>query len=281
MIKGISRSALGTLMLLLVPGAFLLVFFVVPLAASIGASVGFPDVSFASYQHLFNTPVYQSVYWKTLRIALIVTLICVFVGYPCAYYIASLRPKARSIAIILIAMPFMLSVLVRNYVWMLALQNTGLVNRLLMELGWLDSPLQLMYNSFAVTIAMVNMLLPYMILPVLSALLAVPGDLGSASTSLGANGWRTFMRVTLPLTMPGIAVGALLTFIVSLGFYITPAMLGGTREMMVATLIAFNVREVLNWPLAFSLSTTLLASTIVLYMMYRALLPQSTVMKAV
>lgn len=279
--RGLSRVHLSTAVLVFFPALFLFVFFIVPLAGSVGVSIGFPDISFSAYRHLFDVPVYQVVYWKTLRTAFVVTLICVMMGYPCAYFIASLQPKARSVAIALIALPFMLSVLVRNYVWMLTLQNTGLVNRLLLDLGWLEHPLQLMYNSFAVTVAMVNMLLPYMILPVLSALLAVPRDLEGASTSLGASGWRTFVRVTLPLTAPGIAVGALLTFIVSLGFYITPAMLGGSREMMVSTLIAFNVREVLNWPLAFSLSTTLLASTIVLYMMYRALLPQSTVMKAV
>jgi ABC-type spermidine/putrescine transport system permease subunit I len=138
-----------------------------------------------------------------------------------------------------------------------------------------------MHNELGVMIAMSNMLLPYVIFPVLGALLAIPPDLNTASASLGAHPARTFLRVTLPLTSAGTAAGALLTFIVGLGFYITPAMLGGAREMMISNLIAFNVREVLNWPLAFSLSTSLLASTIVLYLIYRALLPHSATLKPI
>ena len=126
---------------------------------------------------------------------------------------------------------------------------------------------------------MVNMLVPYIFFPVLSAMLAIPKDIELASTSLGANRIRTFFRVTIPLTVTGTAAGCLLTFIVALGFYITPAMLGGTSEMMIANLIAFNVRELLNWPLAFSISTTLLASTAVLFMIYQAVLPAAIVIK--
>lgn len=267
--------------LLALPGAFLTLFFLLPIAGSVAQSVNFSALDFSNYRRLLEVPVYRAVYWKTFEVALIVSLICVVVGYLCAYYIASLSAKWRSIAIALISFPFMLSVLVRNYVWMLFLQDTGLINRFLMDAGWVEQPLELMYNRFAVIVAMVNMLLPYAVLPILSSLLAIPKELTAASHSLGAGGIRTFIRVTLPLSVPGAAVGTLLTFIVALGFYITPAMLGGTREMMVANLIAFNVREALNWPLAFSLSSSLLASTIIFYMIYRALLPEATVLKAV
>lgn len=270
-----------TIGLLALPGAFLALFFLLPIAGSVAQSVGFSALDFSNYRRLLEVPVYRAVYWKTFEVALIVSLICVVVGYLCAYYIASLSAKRRSIAIALISFPFMLSVLVRNYVWMLFLQDTGLINRLFMDAGWVEQPLELMYNRFAVIVAMVNMLLPYAILPILSSLLAIPKELTAASHSLGAGGMRTFMRVTLPLSAPGAAVGTLLTFIVALGFYITPAMLGGTREMMVANLIAFNVREALNWPLAFSLSSSLLAATIIFYMIYRALLPEATVLKSV
>ena len=175
----------------------------------------------------------------------------------------------------LVTLPFLLSVLVRNYVWIILLQDFGLVNRLLQSVGATDQPVRLMYNELGVLIAMVNMLVPYVFFPVLSVLLAISRDLELASASLGASRFRSFLTVTAPLSAAGVAAGCLLTFIVALGFYITPAMLGGTREMMVSNLIAFNVREVLNWPFAFSLATTLLASTVVLFFVYRSLGPGS------
>jgi ABC-type spermidine/putrescine transport system permease subunit I len=165
-------------------------------------------------------------------------------------------------------------------VWIVLLQDTGLINQLLKSTGTADAPVRLMYNELGVLIAMVNMLVPYIFFPVLSALLAIPRDLELASASLGADRFNTFIRVTVPLTATGTAAGCLLTFIVALGFYITPAMLGGAREMMVSNLIAFNVREVLNWPLAFSLATTLLASTMVFFLVYRSIVPAASVLKA-
>ena len=279
--RGLPRNARNTVLLLALPGLFIAVFFVVPLLNSVAVSFGVSEVTTATYKRLIDVPVYRAVYWRTIRVALIVTLVCVALGYPCAYYISTLSYKGRIIAVGLITLPFMLSVLVRNYVWMVLLQDTGLINRLLQNAGFISTPVRLMHNELGVMIAMSNMLLPYVIFPVLGALLAIPPDLNTASASLGAHPARTFLRVTLPLTSAGTAAGALLTFIVGLGFYITPAMLGGAREMMISNLIAFNVREVLNWPLAFSLSTSLLASTIVLYLIYRALLPQSATLKPI
>ena len=274
------RPGIATALLLAFPGLFIGIFFIVPLASSVAVSLNLPDISVATYQRLIDVPVYRAVYWRTIKVAFVVTLVCLALGCPCAYYIASLRPRARTVAIALVALPFMLSVLVRNYVWITLLQDTGLINRVLVEGGWMERPVRLMYNEFGVMVAMTNMLVPYMIFPVLSALLAIPSDLNTASASLGAGALRTFIRVTVPLTAAGTAAGALLTFIVGLGFYITPAMLGGTREMMVANMIAFNVRDVLNWPLAFSLSSTLLASTIVFYLIYRALLPSAAAIRS-
>ncbi|UWU67973.1 ABC transporter permease [Bradyrhizobium sp. NC92] len=271
----------ATVALMACPAAFLVVFFLLPIAGSVAQSVGSTALDLSNYRRLIEVPLYRSVFLRTFEVALIACVICLIIGYLCAYFIASLDSKRRTIAIALISFPFMLSVLVRNYVWMLLLQDTGLINRLLVDSGWIWQPLELMYNRFAVVVAMVNMLLPYAILPILSSLLAIPQELKAASSSLGASEMRTLIRVTLPLTVPGAAVAALLTFIMGLGFYITPAMLGGTREMMVANLIAFNVKDVLNWSLAFALSTSLLASTLILYMIYRALLPEATVLKAV
>lgn len=275
------RSSLNTAALLALPLLLLLGFFVVPLLHAVGLSFGLPDVTLRHYQRLVDVPVYRAVYLKTFKVAALTTLICLVLGYPTAYFISRLRDRARAIAIVLIALPFMLSVLVRNYVWMTLLQDTGMVNRLLGGLGLIDSPLRLMYNELGVLIAMVNMLVPYVLFPVLTALLAIPPELKTASASLGAGRFRTFLRVTLPLTATGTAAGCLLAFIVALGFYITPAMLGGPSQMLISSLIAFNVREVLNWPFAFSLATTLLASTIVLYLAYRAMAPRGAVVQPV
>lgn len=275
------RDRLYTFFLLLGPSLFLAVFFLVPILNTVAVSVDLPNFDLRHYSRLVTVRVYEIVYLKTLRVALLTTLIGLLLAYPSAYCVSRLSNRWRVTAVTLVALPFMLSVLVRNYVWILMLQDTGLVNRLLLAAGATQGPIRLMYNEVGVLVAMVNMLVPYVFFPVLGAMLAIPRDLELASTSLGAGRIRTFFRVTIPLTVSGTAAGCLLTFIVALGFYITPAMLGGTQEMMVANLIAFNVREVLNWPLAFSIATTLFASTAVLFAIYRAVLPAAVTLRPV
>jgi ABC-type spermidine/putrescine transport system permease subunit I len=217
---------------------------------------------------MWRTPVYGRVFWITLKISFLTTVFAALLGYPAAYFLATVKPRTRQLLLLCVIVPFFLSVLVRNYVWMILLQRTGLVNKKLVEWGVVSAPLELMYNELGVLVAMVNMLLPYMIFPVLSALLAIPPELRNASASLGAHPAKTFFRVTLPLSLPGVAAGALLVFIVSLGFFITPALLGGPRQMMVSNLIEFSVRQVLNWPFAFALANTLLIGTLLLYAIY-------------
>ena len=262
------RATLTRLVLLGPPLIFLLVIFVVPLVRVIWGSVFAPGFTLEFYERMGRTPVYGRVFWITLKISLLTTVFAALLGYPAAYFLTSVRPRTRQVLLLCVIVPFFLSVLVRNYVWMILLQRTGLVNRLLTEWGVISAPLDLMYNELGVLIAMVNMLLPYMIFPVLSALLAIPPDLRQASASLGAHPAKTFWRVTLPLSMPGVAAGGLLVFIVSLGFFITPALLGGPKQMMVSNLIEFSVRQVLNWPFAFALANTLLIGTLLLYAMY-------------
>jgi ABC-type spermidine/putrescine transport system permease subunit I len=250
------------------PLAFLLVVFVVPLARVVWGSVFAPDFTLAFYERMWRTPVYGRVFWITFKISVLTTGFAALLGYPAAYFLATVTPRTRQLLLLCVIVPFFLSVLVRNYVWIVLLQRTGLVNRLLSDWGLIRTPLDLMYNELGVLIAMVNMLLPYMIFPVLSALLAIPPELRQASASLGAPPARTFWRVTLPLSMPGVAAGGLLVFIVSLGFFITPALLGGPKQMMVSNLIEFSVRQVLNWPFAFALANTLLIGTLLLYAIY-------------
>lgn len=275
-----SQRAIRTALLFAAPAALLAAVFVWPLLAAIGASVEWPALTLKHYERIAAVPVYQAVFLKTLRVAALTTTICLLLAYPTAMWISRLDQKARNLAVLFVTIPFLLSVLVRNYVWMILLQDTGLVNKLLLASGLAASPYRLMYNEFGVVMAMANMLVPYVLFPVLSALLSIPRDLAQASSSLGASPIRTFLHVTAPLTAPGAAAGSLLTFIVALGFYVTPAMLGGAKEMMVSNLIAFNVRELLNWPMAFSLATTLLATTLVLYFIYSVVVPPASTLKA-
>ena len=270
--RAAARRDWSTVVLLGPPLFFLLLVFALPLARVVWGSFFAPDFTLQYYRRMWTVPVYGRVFWITLKISALTTLFCVLLGYPAAYFLASVRPATRQLLLLSVIVPFFLSVLVRNYVWMVLLQRTGLVNRTL--LGWnvISHPLELMYNELGVLIAMVNMLLPYMIFPVLSALLAIPSELSHASASLGAGAVRTFWRVTLPLTLPGVAAGGLLVFIVALGFFITPALLGGPRQMMISNLIEFSVRQVLNWPFAFALANTLLCGTLLLYFIYIRLL---------
>lgn len=262
------RATLARLVLLGPPLAFLLLTFVLPLLRVIWGSVFAPDFTLEFYERMWRTPVYGRVFWITLKLSFLTTVFAALLGYPAAYFLDTVKPRTRQVLLLCVIVPFFLSVLVRNYVWMVLLQRTGLVNRVLSEWGVIGAPLDLMYNELGVLVAMVNMLLPYMIFPILSALLAIPPELRHASASLGAHPAKTFWRVTLPLSMPGVAAGGLLVFIVSLGFFITPALLGGPRQMMVSNLIEFSVRQVLNWPFAFALANTLLIGTLLLYAIY-------------
>jgi ABC-type spermidine/putrescine transport system permease subunit I len=270
--RALARRNWSTLVLLGPPLLFLVVAFAFPLARVIWGSFFAPDFTLQFYERMWTVPVYGRVFWITLKISALTTLFCILLGYPAAYFLASVRPGTRQMLLLCVIVPFFLSVLVRNYVWMVLLQRTGLVNRLLLGWGVIAQPLELMYNELGVLVAMVNTLLPYMIFPVLSALLAVPPELRHASASLGAGAVRTFWRVTLPLSLPGVAAGGLLVFIVALGFFITPALLGGPKQMMISNLIEFSVRQVLNWPFAFALANTLLWGTLALYFVHVRLL---------
>lgn len=258
--------------LLVPPALFLAIVFIVPIARAVSGSFFAPHFTMQYYYRIWASPVYGRVFLITLQIGVLTTLFSILLGYPAAYFLASLRPRLRQALLLCVIVPFFVSVLVRNYVWMMLLQDTGLVNRMLLAIGAVKEPLHLMYNQFGVVIAMVNMLLPYMIFPILSSLLAIPPELGHASLSLGAGHMRTFRRITLPLTLPGVAAGSLLVFIISLGFFITPALIGGPKQMMVSNLIEFSVRQVLNWPFAFALANVLLICTLLLYAAYIRLL---------
>ena len=263
-----TRGWLGSWPLLAIPFLFVLALFVVPLCQVVWGSFFTPTFSLAQYAHIASKPIYVEVLVRTARVAGTTTLLCILLGYPAALFLAGVKSSTRQWLLLAVVVPFFLSMLIRNFIWMALLQRSGLINSTLIAWGWISDPLPLMYNEFGMLVTMTNMLLPYTIFPILSALLAIPRELNNASASLGAMPLRTFFRVTLPLSMPGVAAGGLLVFIVALGFFITPALVGGPKQMMISNLIDFSVREVLNWPFAFALANVLLCGTLVFYWIY-------------
>ncbi len=208
---------------------------------------------------------FLSLFARTLLISLSVTVLCLAIGYPVAYVIASAPARWTPLLLTLILVPFWTSTLVRSTAWIVLLQGEGLINRTLRWLGLIEGSLPLFANRFAVLVAMTHVLLPYMILPLYGVMKGVPPDLVRAASNLGADPWRAFRRVYVPQTLPGIAAGTLLVFILALGYYVTPALVGGASDQMVSYFIALYTNQSLNWGLASALGTILLVLTGLLY----------------
>lgn len=257
----VRRRAVGSAIVLSVPAVLLLLaLFAVPLLRLLALSV--EGGSLVAYQRALTNELYLRVIFETFKIAAVVTLLTLALGYPVAYVMATSGRAWQLVGIALVLLPFWTSILVRTYAWMVMLGRNGVVNRTLIGWGVIDSPLPLLNNLAGVLIGMVHVLLPYMILPVFNAVKKVDPNLVLAAEGLGAPRWRAFLRVTLPLTMNGVAAGVTLVFTLSLGFFITPALLGGGRVVMIANLIEEQVRELLNWAFAGALSAILLALTL-------------------
>jgi len=221
--------------------------------------------SLAWYAKALGESFYLEVFWITVRIALIVTVATLVLSYPIAYFLATTTRLGAALGFALVVLPLWTSILVRTYAWMVLLGRNGIVNKSLMAVGIIDEPLALLHNELGVIIGMVHVLMPYMVLPVYAAMRRVDPDLLQAAEGLGAGGLRIFYRVFLPLSAQGIYAGCTLVFVLSVGFFVTPALLGGGRVIMIAVLIEQQVREVLNWSFASALATVLLVGTIAIY----------------
>ena len=206
---------------------------------------------------------------RTFHISLVVTLVCLLLGYPLAWWLASLPARPANVLMILVLVPFWTSILVRVAAWIVLLQSEGLVNRGLMGLGLIEQPLALLFNRTGVVIAMVHILLPFMILPLYSVMKSVPPTYLRAAVSLGSSPIAAFFRVYVPQTYPGIGAGALLVFILAIGYYVTPALLGGADDQMLSYYIARYTNVEVNWGMACALGALLLAATLLLYGVYR------------
>jgi ABC-type spermidine/putrescine transport system permease subunit I len=223
-------------------------------------SVSDPVWSLSNYANLPGDAVFLKTFSNTFYTSLIVTLGSLLLGYPVALALVR-APRWAPLIIVLILLPFWTSVLVRSYAWMVLMGRHGLINEALTAAGLLERPLRILNTPLATQIAMTHILLPYMILPIANALRQIDPSLLRASSGLGASPLRTFLQVTLPLSMPGVAAGMLLVFVLALGFYITPAMVGGPREITISMLIAQQVDQ-LNWAYAATLSAVLLATAL-------------------
>lgn len=248
---------------------YMLVFYALPVAAMLLRSVNDPSWTLANYATLFEDVVFQKTFWITINTSVTVTMGCLILGYPVAMGLARAKSMAPFILVVIL-LPFWTSVLVRSYAWMVLLGRHGLVNEALLALGMIDRPIRILNTPLATQIAMIHILLPYMILPIANALRQIDPSLIRAASGLGATPFMTFRQVILPLSMSGVAAGTLLTFVLALGFYITPAMVGGPRDITLSMLIAQQVDQ-LNWAYAATLSAVLLATALAILAVARKL----------
>lgn len=258
--------------LLILPAVLLLiVFFVYPLVEVLRTSVFDPEFTTKHIERFFGKAIYLKVFYRTLRVSLVVTLACFLLGYPTAYFLTRVRPQVRIYLIFLILLPFWTSLLIRTYSWIAVLGTQGVFNSILVEIGLVSEPLRMLYTTEAVYLAMTQILLPIMILTCYSVMVDIDKDLIKAARVLGAGPFRAFLKVFFPLSLNGATTGAIIVFILSMGFFVTPALVGGRKDLMVGNLIEFQISEMVNWGFASALGVILLLATTAIVLVFRFL----------
>jgi ABC-type spermidine/putrescine transport system permease subunit I len=258
----------GYLLLLPLPCGFLAVFFIWPLLRVVLRSVLEPRPGFANYDKVLFSGPYLQILFYTLEIAALVTAICLLVAYPVAALTARMRGLKLRLMTGLIIASLWTSAVIRSYAWMILFQRYGIVNQALIALGLADAPVRILQTTAAVAIGMVHILLPFMLLPLITTMRRIDPTLLRAGRILGAGPVWLFLRVYLPLSRPGVNAGVALVFITSLGFFITPSLLGGGRTNMAAMIIEQEADTYLDWPLASAIATILLVLTLAIYLTY-------------
>jgi spermidine/putrescine transport system permease protein len=269
----------GPVLGLISPAAlWLLIFFLAPLVLVLLVSFGergdagqvVYSWTLKNYARFFGKVgdryLYVHIFIRSLGIALLNTLLCLLVGYPLAYFIARQAPNRRNVLLLLVMIPFWTNFLVRTYAWMVILRDTGIINNLFLTLGLIAQPLPLLYNQGAVIVGLFYGYLPFMVLPLYASIEKLDLSVVEAAHDLGANALRTFLRVVLPLTKPGIVAGSIIVFIPSIGAYVTPDLMGGAKVTMVGNLLQQQFLKVRDWPfgsaVGFILMLTVLAATL-------------------
>ncbi|WP_117196287.1 ABC transporter permease [Rhizobium terrae] len=259
-------------LLMIMPTAALLIGVItLPTLLLLATSFTSPELGFKNYYKV-NDPLYILVLFRTMIIAGATTFLAVCLGYPVAVLIARSGKIVAAVAIACVLVPLWTPVLIRSYAWIIFFQPNGLVNRYLIESQLISKPLRILYTDAAVVIALTHVMLPYMVLPIANSLKAISPDLPKAAQNLGAGAWSIFWRITLPLSLPGIFAGCLMVFVLTLGAYVTPALLGGPSTLMISTLIGQQITILLDWPFAGALSLVLVVLSLGITAVFRRLL---------
>jgi spermidine/putrescine transport system permease protein len=264
-------------LLLFVPLMFIVVYSFWLRTATGADVVGF---HWDNWEETLTDPFYRDILLNTLKIAAVTTLVCALMGYPAAYFIA--RAKAnKALLLLLLMLPFWISYIIRTMSWINILGVSGAFNSALIAMGVISEPIQMLYNETTVILGLVHFLLPFMVLNVFVSLDGIDATLEDAACSLGATRWQSFLEVTLPLSLPGLAAGGLLCFVLGAGTYITPLVLGGPTDAMFANLVFEAIITQLDWPLGSALSLMLLVVLGVLVMVYNHYLGMSQLAKGI
>lgn len=271
----LSPALTAIALLLFIPLVFIVVYSFWLRTATGADQVGF---YLENWQEALSDPFYRDILIHTLRIAAITTIACAVLGYPAAYFIARSGGN-KALLLLLLMLPFWISYIIRTMSWINILGVSGAINWVLLNLGITSEPIQMLYNEPTVILGLVHFLLPFMVLNVYVALEGIDVSLEDAACSLGSTRWQAFREVTLPLSLPGLAAGGLLCFVLSAGTYITPLVLGGPTDAMFANLVFEAIITQLNWPLGSALSLMLLAVLGVLVLIYNRYLGMGQLMK--
>lgn len=268
--------------LLMLPAALLLGgFFVVPYLYLLYMSFmthtpGAPyvrDFTFENYHETLRDPFNWRIIWQTLRFGLVTTLITLLLSYPLTYHMSRATSRVKGLLMIMLLAPLLVGIVIRSYGWMILLADTGLVNQLADALN--IGPYSLMYNRTGVMIGLVHIYMPFMALSLLGSIQAIDPDTERAARSLGANGWQTFWRVTWPLSLPGVASGTVLVFVLTVSAYVIPSLLGGHRVITVPLLVVQIVQQIFHWPLGSALAIVFFVITIAIVGVYLKLMDRA------
>lgn len=248
------------------PALFLLlIFFVIPVAALLLRSVLEPTPGLGNYAELLGSSTYLRIFYNTFVVSAVVTALSVAIGFPVAWMLAIMPARWSAVLFAIILLSMWTNLLTRTYAWMVLLQRTGVINKVLMGLGLIDQPLALVNNLTGVTIGMTYIMLPFVILPLRGVIKTIDPAILQAASVCGATRWQCLTRVLIPLALPGVAAGALMVFVMSLGYFVTPALLGGTSNMMLAEMIAQFVQSLVNWGMGGAAAFVLLVVTLAIY----------------
>jgi putative spermidine/putrescine transport system permease protein len=268
------RREQGLMLLLASPAVIVIVALVVlPVGWLMGQSFYDGGFTLEHYKRIFSEDIYWRSFLLTFRIAFTVTVLTLILGYPVAYAAAHARRPWDMLILSFVILPFWTSVLVRAYAWLVLLQRTGVANQVLERFGLISDPLALVHNELGTVIATVHILLPFMVLPLYSTMQKIPRDLMLAGASLGGGPLHSFLRVFLPLSLPGVIAGLTLVFVLTLGFYITPELLGGGRTIMISMVVSRNVELYNQWGAASAIGVVLLVCVLAIFMLVGRIIP--------